>query len=107
MHHLRNCCKHTMEERSLCSECSESCLSMNTVESKCFAPQLAKATLQKYSSFHPGLLMAVLHRQDVFVRMATGSGKSLCMFLPPLCKSMGAIISPLNALMEQQVRAVK
>ena len=106
MHRLRNCCKHTMEERSLCSECSESCLSMNTVESTVFC---AATTLQKYfgfSNFHSGLLeavMAVLHRQDVFVRMATGSGKSLCMFLPPLCfgnKSMGAMISPLNALME-------
>ena len=49
---------------------------MNTVESKCFAPQLAKATLQKYfgfSNFHPGQLeavMAVLHRQDVFLAVS-------------------------------------
>ena len=42
-----------------------------------------------------------------FFRMATGSGKSLCMFLPPLCvgeSDMGVIISPLKGLMDQQVR---
>ena len=49
--------------------------------------------------------LAVMHHKDVFVRMATGSGKSLCMFLPPLATkddSMGLITSPLNALMDQQ-----
>lgn len=62
----------------------------------------------KFAEFKPGQLeatMAVLHRKDVFVRMATGSGKSLCMFLPPLATrddSMGMVISPLNALMDQQ-----
>lgn len=63
-----------------------------------------------FSSFRPGQFeaaLAVLHGQDVFVRMATGSGKSLCMFLSPLAKSdaaVGVIISPLNGLMQQQVR---
>ena len=70
------------------------------------------ATLQrffKFTEFRPGQLeasLAVLHHKDVFVRMATGSGKSLCMFLPPLATndhSMGVIISPLNVLMDQQV----
>ena len=63
----------------------------------------------KFAEFRPGQLeatLAVLHNKDVFVRMATGSGKSLCMFLPPLAandNSMGVIISPLNALMDQRV----
>ena len=63
----------------------------------------------KYVEFRPGqldLTLPALHKKDVFVRMATGSGKSLCMFLVPLSHSstaMGIIISPLNALMEQQV----
>ena len=63
----------------------------------------------KFAEFRPGQLeatLAVLHCKDVFVRMATGSGKSLCMFLPPLATcddSMGLVISPLNALMDQQV----
>ena len=52
--------------------------------------------------------MALLHGNDVFVRMATGAGKSLCMFLAPLAVSecaMGVIISPLNGLMDQQVHS--
>jgi ATP-dependent DNA helicase RecQ len=69
--------------------------------------------LRKYfgfSSFRPGQMeasLAALHGKDVFVRMATGSGKSLCMFLSPLSKSdeaIGVVISPLNGLMDQQVR---
>lgn len=62
-----------------------------------------------YDSFRPGQLeasVAAIHGKDVFVRMATGSGKSLCMFLGPLARSekaVGVVISPLNGLMEQQV----
>ena len=37
-----------------------------------------------FRDFRPGQLLSILHGNDVFVRMATGSGKSLCMFLPPL-----------------------
>jgi ATP-dependent helicase YprA (DUF1998 family) len=50
-----------------------------------------------------------VYKPLVFVRMATGSGKSLCMFLVPLAVSdsgMGIVISPLNALMDQQVLVV-
>lgn len=63
-----------------------------------------------YSQFRDGqkeASLAIMHKQDVFVRMATGSGKTLCMFLGPLAIShvaVGVIISPLNGLMEQQVR---
>ena len=63
----------------------------------------------KFSDFRPGQLEAMLpaaHGRDSFIRMATGSGKSLCMFLPPLAvssKAMGVVISPLHALMDQQV----
>ena len=68
-------------------------------------------TVQRFqvSEFRPGQLestLPALHGQDVFVRMATGSGKSLCMFLVPLTiddRAMGVVISPLNALMDQQV----
>ena len=70
-------------------------------------------TLQKYwhhGTFRDGqleALMPILHGNDVFVRMATGAGKSLCMFLAPLSvseRAMGVIISPLNGLMDQQVQ---
>lgn len=63
----------------------------------------------KFPIFHPGKLEALLplmHGQDVFVRMATGAGKSLCLFLAPLALSdeaLGIIISPFTALMDQQV----
>ena len=52
----------------------------------------------KFAELRPGQLeatLAVLHNKDVFVRMATGVGKSLCMFLPPLAandNSMGLIV---------------
>ena len=50
--------------------------------------------------------MAAIHGKDVFVRMPTSGGKSLCVFLTPLAVSdtaMGIVISPLNGLMDQQV----
>jgi len=67
------------------------------------------AAVWKYPSLRPGQLeavLAVLHGRDVFVRMATGAGKSLCMFLAPLASggnSIGVVISPLNGLMDEQV----
>ena len=59
-----------------------------------------------YAQFRPGQLgaaVAAMHGQDVFVQMCTGSGKSVCMFLPPLAmsiSSVGVVISPLNAIMD-------
>ena len=63
----------------------------------------------KFDDFRDGQLEAMLpiiYGKDVFVHMATGSGKSMCMFLPPLAISehaIGVVISPLNTLMDQQV----
>lgn len=63
-----------------------------------------------FSSFRPGQREAafyVLQGRDVFVRIATGGGKSLSMFLVPLTYSnqaIGVINSPLIALMEEHVR---
>lgn len=72
-----------------------------------------QAVLQKYfsfSNFRDGQLEALvplLHGRDVFARMVTGSGKSICMFLGPLALSDSAIgLSPLSGLMEQQVSVV-
>ena len=86
---------------------------VNEVNVYCPLKVRVEAALQKYfpkfSGFRPGQLEALLpllHGRDVFVRMATGSGKSLCMFLAPLAlaeSAIGVVISPLNALMEQQV----
>ena len=81
--------------------------------SACLCQLKLQEVLRKYfdfPSFRPGqreaAFFAILHGQDVFVRMATGSGKSLCMFLGPLGASdvaIGVIISPLNGLMQQQI----
>ena len=79
---------------------------------KCNVVARLEVCLQKYfkhSSFRPGQLAstaAVLHDNDAFVRMGTGAGKSLCIFLAPLAVSDTAIaivISPLVGLMDQQV----
>ena len=63
----------------------------------------------KFSDFLSGQLDALLpslHGKDVFVRMATGAGKTLCIFLVALASgdhAVGVVISPLVALMNQQV----
>ena len=78
----------------------------------CVAYCKAKTALTQYfkfDSFHPGQLAAllpVLHGRDVLAKMATGAGKSLCFYLVPLSvdtSAVGVVISPLNALMDQQV----
>ena len=80
--------------------------------SACDVVLKAQQVLQDYfklKDFRPGQLSALLpplHGRDVFIRLATGAGKSLCMFLPPLIASphaLGVVISPLHGLMDQQV----
>ena len=67
----------------------------------------------KFKNFRPGQLEALLlavHGRDVFVRMPTGGGKSLCMYLVPLAvsdKAIGIVVSPLVSLMDQQVSRKK
>ena len=62
-----------------------------------------------FSDFRPGqedIVTAVAEGRDVLAIMPTGGGKSLCYQLPALLgHGVTLVISPLNALMRDQVCA--
>jgi ATP-dependent DNA helicase RecQ len=63
-----------------------------------------------FSEFRPGqeeIVRAVLAGEDVLAVMPTGSGKSLCYQLPAVARpGLTLVVSPLIALMRDQVRAL-
>jgi len=64
-----------------------------------------------YDAFRPGqreIVAAALARRDQLVVMPTGGGKSLCFQLPVLLQpGLAIVVSPLIALMHDQVQALK
>ncbi len=73
-----------------------------------------KAALKKYFGFskfkgeQEAVVESILHGNNTFVIMPTGGGKSLCYQLPALMSSGTAIVvSPLIALMKNQVDAIR
>ena len=62
----------------------------------------------KFKGLQESVIKSVVKGEDVFVIMPTGGGKSLCYQLPALIKDGTAIIvSPLIALMKNQVDAIR
>ena len=64
-----------------------------------------------FSGFRPGqeeIVQAVLAGRNTLAIMPTGGGKSLCFQLPAMCRSgVTVVISPLIALMRDQVRSLR
>ena len=72
------------------------------------------AELKKYFGFNKfkglqeGVIKSLLDKNDTFVIMPTGGGKSLCYQLPALINDGTAIVvSPLIALMKNQVDSLR
>lgn len=64
-----------------------------------------------YSDFRPpqdAIVKALLERRDLLVVLPTGGGKSVCFQLPALLQSgLTLVVSPLVALMENQVQELR
>ncbi|MEH7827722.1 DNA helicase RecQ [Gemmobacter denitrificans] len=74
-------------------------------------PRELLARVFGYGAFRPGqeeIVEAVLAGRDTLAIMPTGGGKSLCFQLPALCRDgVTVVISPLIALMRDQVRSLR
>jgi len=74
-------------------------------------PSALLASVFGFSGFRPGqaeIVEAMVAGREVLAIMPTGGGKSLCYQLPALCApGVTLVISPLIALMRDQVRALR
>lgn len=76
-----------------------------------FSPHEILKKYWGYEQFRPkqlSIIESVLSGKDVLTLLPTGAGKSLCYQIPVLCnKGIGIVVSPLIALMQDQVRDLK
>ncbi len=84
------------------------------MNSNAIAAHTLRDTLQKvwgYSEFrHPQeeIICSLLSQQDTLIIMPTGGGKSICFQLPALLQpGLTLVVSPLVALMENQVKELR
>ena len=74
-------------------------------------PQALLARVFGFPGFRPGqeeIVASVTAGTNTLAIMPTGGGKSLCFQLPALCRQgVTVVISPLIALMRDQVRALR
>lgn len=77
--------------------------------SKNLAPYLKKYFgFSQFKGRQQEIISSLLNNEDVFVLMPTGGGKSLCYQLPALMSDgVAIIVSPLIALMKNQVDAIR
>lgn len=87
---------------------------MNTKDSQPLSWERVKAEFQRiwgYEDFRPPqgeIIRSLLSRQDALIVMPTGGGKSICFQLPALLQTgLTLVISPLVALMENQVQELR
>ncbi|WP_241772803.1 DNA helicase RecQ, partial [Rhodobacter capsulatus] len=75
------------------------------------SPEAMLASVFGFHAFRPGqeeIVRAVLAGRNTLAIMPTGGGKSLCFQLPALClPGLTVVISPLIALMRDQVRSLR
>ena len=77
-------------------------------DDKLFAPLKKHFGFSKFKGLQESVIKSVFEGKDTFVLMPTGGGKSLCYQLPALImEGTAIIISPLIALMKNQVDAMR
>jgi ATP-dependent DNA helicase RecQ len=81
------------------------------MNSEAYTPLNILEHLYGYKSFRgdqEAIVNHVIAGNNAFVLMPTGGGKSICYQIPSICrKGVGIVISPLIALMQDQVDALK